>query len=28
MGREHWFAYIEDLESKRSVSVSPKGIWS
>ena len=28
MGRDHWYAFIEDLESKRSVSVSPKAIWS
>lgn len=28
MGREHWSAFLDDLEVKRSVSVSPKEIWS
>lgn len=28
MGREYWSAFIEDLEVKRSISLSPKAIWS
>ncbi len=28
MGRAHWHAYLDDLEAKRSVSLSPKAIWS
>jgi hypothetical protein len=28
MGRKHWSAFLDDLEVKRSVSVSPKEIWS
>jgi hypothetical protein len=28
MGRDLWSAFLDDLESKRSNSVSPKNIWS
>jgi hypothetical protein len=28
MGREQWSAFIDDLEANRSISVSPKAIWS
>jgi hypothetical protein len=28
IGREQWSAFIDDLEAKRSISVSPKAIWS
>lgn len=28
MGRDTWTAFIDDLEAKRSISVSPKGLWS
>jgi hypothetical protein len=28
MGREQWASFLEDLETKRSISVSPKSIWS
>ena len=28
MGRDTWTAFIDDLEAKRSISVSPKAMWS
>jgi hypothetical protein len=28
MGRELWSAFMEDLETKRSVTTSPKSIWT
>jgi hypothetical protein len=28
MGQDRWSAFIDDLEAKRSISVSPKAIWS
>jgi hypothetical protein len=28
MGRELWSAFIDDLEAKRSISLSPKAVWS
>jgi hypothetical protein len=28
MGRDIWAAFLDDLEAKRSISVSPKAIWS
>jgi hypothetical protein len=28
MGRELWSAFIDDLEAKRSISISPKSVWS
>ncbi|MER9847712.1 hypothetical protein NKJ55_10145, partial [Mesorhizobium sp. M0106] len=27
MGRERWSAFIDDLDEKRSISISPKTIW-
>lgn len=28
MGRDHWSAFVDDIENMRSISVSPKEIWS
>ena len=28
MGRDGWHAFLDDLEAKRAVSLSPKAIWS
>jgi hypothetical protein len=28
MARELWTGFIDDLEAKRSISVSPKELWS
>ena len=28
IGREAWIAFIEDLEQKRSITISPKDEWS
>ncbi|MDO8977545.1 hypothetical protein [Reyranella sp.] len=28
MGRDPWAAFIDDLEAKRAISVSPKALWS
>jgi hypothetical protein len=28
MGRDLWSAFIDDLEAKRSISISPKNVWS
>ena len=28
MGHDLWSAFVDDLEARRSISVSPKDIWS